>query len=78
MRALLSFGLLAHSALAYNRQNRLVRVWDNLAIYDDQGVLQGTFNMTSFPYIQNVSGLLRSCVSVPNQQDRQRAYVLLN
>jgi hypothetical protein len=37
MRVLL-YGLLAGSSFAYNRQNRLVRFWDNLAIYDDQGV----------------------------------------
>lgn len=57
MQRILNLGLLAGSALAYSRQNRLVRVWDNLAIYDDQGALQGTYNMTSFPYIEDVSTL---------------------
>ena len=57
MQRILNFTLLAGSVLAYSRQNRLVRVWDNIAIYDDQCALQGTFNMTSFPYIEGVSTL---------------------
>lgn len=42
-------------AQAYSN-NRLIRVWDNLAVYNaTDGNLTASFNLTSFPYIENVS-----------------------
>lgn len=41
---------------AYDNQNRLVQVWDNLEIFkSDGGVPVGAWNMTTFPYIEGVS-----------------------
>jgi len=42
-------------AMALNSNNRLIRIWDNLEVYDTLGNPQGSFNMTSFPYIEGVS-----------------------
>lgn len=41
---------------AARNNNKLIRVWDNLNIYDaTNGTLTASYNMTSFPYIENVS-----------------------
>ena len=41
---------------AARNNNKLIRVWDNLNVYDaSNGTLTASFNMTSFPYIENVS-----------------------
>ena len=46
---------LAGILVTSNANNILVRIWDNLEIFDDQGASQGSWNMTAFPYIENVS-----------------------
>ena len=44
------------SVRAYNKNNRLVDVWDNIKILDNSTQTEiNSFNMTSFPYIEGVS-----------------------
>ena len=44
------------SVNAYNKNNRLVDVWDNIKILDNTTMTEiNSFNMTSFPYIEGVS-----------------------
>jgi hypothetical protein len=44
------------SVRAYNKNNRLVDVWDNIKILDNTTLTEiNSFNMTSFPYIEGVS-----------------------
>ena len=44
------------SVRAYNKNNRLVDVWDNIQILDNTTKTEiNSFNMTSFPYIEGVS-----------------------
>jgi len=55
MKFILASLTLASVVTAYNNQNRLIRVWDNLEIFNSSLDSVGTFNMTSFPYIEGVS-----------------------
>ena len=68
--------LFAHLAQALDSENRLVRVWDSLDIYriSDQEK-QGSWNMTTFPYIQGVS-LFRLIAVVRKQHHLQWLPVL--
>lgn len=65
---------------AYNKNNRLVNVWDNLLILDSTTQAQvNSFNMTSFPYIDGVSKPIEFVLisfTVLNQQNRDRILML--
>ena len=76
LKSLLVFLTAVH---AYNKNNRLVDVWDNLLIRDEATLAYvNSFNMTSFPYIEGVSPKFKLLISfsVPNQQNREWILVL--
>jgi hypothetical protein len=58
------------SVNAYNKNNRLVDVWDNIKILDNTTMTEiNSFNMTSFPYIEGVSNQISNffCSTKPTR-----------
>lgn len=48
--------LLLQAVNAYNNDNRLVRCWDELVVFNETtNEKVGAWNMTAFPYIDGVS-----------------------
>lgn len=55
---ILLLALVSVQVAAYNNQNRLVRCWDELVIFNKTTNEEvGAWNMTAFPYIDGVSKL---------------------
>lgn len=66
--------ILLQCVASLNPQHRLVQVWDQITFYDmATGIEAGSFNMTTFPYID---GVRRVYIVVQNQFDPGRVHVL--